>query len=67
MQHTIRASESPSAIAASLKPPPEKGMALSQSKKLSTSLVQPLLCTRQPAKCKAQYNYNSLLANYAYL
>ena len=47
--HTIRASASPSAIAASLKPPPAKGIAESHCKKISISLVQPVRCTRQPA------------------
>lgn len=52
--HTIRASESPSAIAASLKPPPLNGIEDSHRKKTSGSLVQPVRCTRQPACNDAQ-------------
>lgn len=47
---TINASARPSAVAASLKPPPANCMDESQCKKISTSLVQPLLCTKQPKK-----------------
>jgi len=54
IMHTIRASESPSAIAASLKPPPLKGIDDSHEKKTSGSLVQPDRCTRQPASNNAQ-------------
>ena len=47
--HTTRASASPSAITASLKPPPLKGIDDSHMKKTSGSLVQPVRCTRQSA------------------
>jgi hypothetical protein len=33
-----------------LKPPPAKGIADSHCKKISTSLVQPLRCTRQASQ-----------------
>lgn len=52
---TISASASPSAIAASLKPPPEKGIAESHCIKISTSLVHPVRCTRHPEKRKLKY------------
>lgn len=51
---TIRASASPSAIAASLKPPPEKGIDDSHCKKTSGSRVQPERCTRIPASNDAK-------------
>jgi len=46
-ENIINASASPSAVATSLKPPPPNCMEESQCKKISTSLVQPLRCTKQ--------------------
>jgi hypothetical protein len=57
--HTIKASASPSAIAASLKPPPEKGIDDSHCKKTSGSLVHPVRCTRIPASSDAKISKNT--------
>lgn len=55
---TMSASASPSAIAASLKPPPEKGIAESHCIKISTSLVHPVRCTKHPEKRKVKIYEN---------
>ena len=62
--HTISASASPSAIAASLKPPPEKGIAESHCMKISTSLVHPVRCTRHPEKREVEIKKNGHIQNH---
>lgn len=48
--HTIRTSASPSAIAASQKPPPLKLIADNHSRNMFMFFVQPLLCIKHAAQ-----------------